>query len=346
MDFQASQLGIFGWNWFSPAQVQANTASNGNIEITNAASLLALMPQQSLGTALTAQSYDLSIQDLLPQQSAGTLEFELQVDETYKLKGSSSITLTKVGNHFQLKQKNGTIMVFRPDGQVEYVQDANGYRISASYNSGGLPTGLSTTSGDSFNFRYNAQGRVDQITDQTGQQTQFSYDSTGQSLTRIQDSTGNSVSYTYGHAYNPFAITSTTYSNGNKITYDYDELGRLQQQQLGDGQQQLTYRYDTNGNYTVTDGTGAQTRVEYLSGGQVVQVTDPVGRVTQSSYDANGLLDKVTGPLGFQLDYNFCKCGELRSLVDALGNTTRYTYTTSGKLASVIDSRNNSLSFG
>jgi YD repeat-containing protein len=292
-----SQLGVFGWNWFSPVQAQVSTASNGNIEVTNTASLLALMPQQSAGTALTAQSYDLSIQDLLLQQSAGTIEFEQQVDGTYKLKSSGSITLTKVGSQFQLKQKNGTIMVFRPDGQVDYVQDANGYRISASYSSSGLLTGLSTTSGDSFNFRYNAQGRVDQITDQTGQQTQFSYDSTGQLLTRIQDSTGNSVSYSYGHAYNPFAVTSATYSNGNKITYDYDASGRLQQQQLGNGQQQLTYRYDINGNYTVTDGTGAQTRVEYLSGGQVVQTTDPVGRVTQSSYDANGLLDKVTGPL-------------------------------------------------
>jgi RHS repeat-associated protein len=346
MSFQTSQLSILGWNWFSPAQVQATTTSNGNIEITNAASLLALMPQQSVGTALTAQSYDLSIQVLLPQLSAGTLEFEQQTDGTYKLKGSGSIPLTKVGNQFQLKQKNGTIMVFRPDGQVEYVQDVNGYRISASYNSSGLLIGLSTTSGDSFNFKYNAQGRVDQITDQTGEQAQFSYDSTGQLLTRIQDSTGNSVNYTYGHAYNPVAVTSATYSSGNKVIYDYDELGRLQQQQLGNGQQQLIYRYDTNGNYTITDGTGAQTRVEYLSGGQVVQMTDPIGRVTQSSYDANGQLDKVTGPLGFKLDYNFCGCGELRSIVDALGNTTRFTYATNGKLASVIDTCNNPLSFG
>lgn len=44
MSFQASQLGIFGWNQSSPVQVQANTTSNGNIKISNAAGLLTLLP--------------------------------------------------------------------------------------------------------------------------------------------------------------------------------------------------------------------------------------------------------------------------------------------------------------
>jgi RHS repeat-associated protein len=344
MSFQSSQLGFFGWNQFSPAQASATTTSNGNIEIIGASSLLALMPNQATGTALSSQPYDLSLTDLLPQQAASIIEFELQSDGTYTLKGNGSATLTKVGNQFQLRKKDGTVMIFRPDGQVDFVQDANGYRISTNYNANGQLTGLSTTSNDSFTFSYNTQGRVNSITDRTGKQTQFSYDSTGQFLARIQDSEGSSVNYTYGHAYNPFAITSASYSNGTQIIYDYDELGRLQQQRLGNSQQQFTFRYDTSGNYTITDGTGAQTQVNYLANGQV-QVTDPVGRVTQYSYDANGLLDKVTGPLGFQLDYNFCRCGELRSIVDALGNTTRYTYTTTGQLASVTDARNNPLSF-
>jgi YD repeat-containing protein len=357
MSIQTQQLDIFGWNQ-SSINANATVRPNGDITIFNAASLLSLLPGQKPGTTLyevnnsntpvgqlSEQPYDLSNLDLVPQQGVSAIEFELQADGTYKLKGNGSVTLTKVSNQFQLQLKNGTVMFFRPDGKVDYVQDANGYRISASYHSSGLLLGLSTTSGENFIYSYNTQGRVERITDQTGQQTQFSYDSTGQLLTRIQDSTGTSVNYTYGHAYNPFAVTSATFSNGTRVGYDYDELGRLQQQQISDGQQQLIYRYDTNGNYTITDGTGAQTRVEYLSGGQVVQVTDPVGRVTQSSYDANGLLDKVTGPLGFQLDYNFCGCGELRSIVDALGNTTRYTYATNGKLASVVDARSNPLSF-
>jgi YD repeat-containing protein len=346
MSIQSQQLGIFSWNWYSPAQAQVTTNLNGSITISNAASLFALMPQQATGTALTSQSTDLSIQDLVPQQSASEFSFELQADGTYKLKGNGSATLTKVGNQYRLQQKDGTFMVFRPDGQVDYIEDTNGYRMTASYDSSGLLTGLNTTSGDSFTFTYNPQGRVSRITDQAGQQTNFSYDSTGQLLTNIQDSSGSSLTYTYGTAYDPFVITSITDGSGNKVTYDYDEFGRLQQQILGDGKQQLIYRYDSNGNYTVTDGSGAQTKVEYLSGGQTMQVTDPMGRVTQYAYDANGMLDKVTGALGFQLDYNFCGCGELRSIVDALGNTTRYTYATNGNFASVTDARNNAMNFG
>jgi hypothetical protein len=111
VNFQSSQFGIFGWNQFAPAQVQATTTSNGNIEITNAASLFSLLPEQKSGTALyeanspnmpvgqlAEQLYDLSIQDLIPQQGVSAIEFELQADGTYKLKGSGSATLTKVGN--------------------------------------------------------------------------------------------------------------------------------------------------------------------------------------------------------------------------------------------------------
>lgn len=358
MSLRSSQLGILGWNQFSSVQVQATTTSDGKIRITNAAALFALLPEQKTGTALyganssntpvgelAERPYDLSIQDLLPQQFTGTLEFIPQPDGTYKLDGNGSLTLTQVSNQFRLQQKDGTVMVFRADGQVESVQNANGYRLTVNYDGNGRLTGLNTTSGDSFTFSYNAQGRVERLTDQTGQQMQFTYDNSGHLLTRIQESTGRSVSFTYGNAYNPFVVTSVTDSNGMRVTYDYDGSGRLQRQQIGDGQQQLTYRYDAQGNLTITDATGAQTQVAYLSGGKVVQVTDPVGRVTQYTYDANGLLDKVTGALGFQLDYNFCGCGELRSMVDALGNTTRFTYAANGKLASIIDARNNPLSF-
>ncbi len=338
MNPQTQQLGIFGWNQSSAASASAKIELNGNVTIFSADRLLALMPHQKAGTALyegnsqdtpagqlSDRPYDLSRLDLIAQPGSTAIEFERQADGTYKLKGNGSATLTKVGNQYRLQQKDGTFMMFRPDGQVDYVQDANGYRITASYDGNGLLTGLNTTSGESFTFAYNAQGRVNRITDQAGQQTNFSYDSTGQLLTNIQDSSGTSLTYTYGTAYDPFAITSITDGSGNKVTYDYDEFGRLQQQMLGDGQQQLTYRYDSNGNYTITNGSGAQTKVEYLSGGQTMQVTDPMGRVTQYTYDANGILDKVTGALGFQLDYNFCGCGELRSIVDALGNTTRFT---------------------
>jgi hypothetical protein len=133
MNLQSSQLGSFGWNQFSPAHAQVTTEINSDISITNAASLLALLPQQASGTALASQDYDLSVSDLIPQTAGAAIEFELLADGTYKLKGNGSITLTKIGNQFRLQLKNGTIMMFRADGQLDYVQDVNGNRISAVY---------------------------------------------------------------------------------------------------------------------------------------------------------------------------------------------------------------------
>ena len=75
-----------------------------------------------------------------------------------------------------------------------------------------------------------------------------------------------------------YPFTNAAYNNGTQVIYDYDQFGWIQQQIVGDGQQQLTYRYDRTGNFTMTDGAGAQTRVEYLSDGQTMQVTNSVGR--------------------------------------------------------------------
>jgi hypothetical protein len=167
MNSQTQQLGIFGWNQ-SSINANVTVRPNGDVTIFNAVSLLSLLPGQKAGTALyevnnsnipigqlSEQPYDLSNLDLVPQQGVSAIEFELQADGTYKLQGNGSVTLTKVSNQFRLQLKNDTVMVFRPDGQVDYVQDANGYRINASYNSSGLLSSLSTTSGENFTYSYN-----------------------------------------------------------------------------------------------------------------------------------------------------------------------------------------------
>jgi hypothetical protein len=148
MNPQTQQLGIFGWNQSSATSANAKIELNGDVTIFNADRLFALMPQQKAGTALyegnsqntpvgqlSDKPYDLSNLDLIPQPSSSAFEFEQQTDGTYKLKGNGSATLTKVGNQYRLQQKDGTFMVFRPDGQVDYVQDANGYRMTACYDS-------------------------------------------------------------------------------------------------------------------------------------------------------------------------------------------------------------------
>lgn len=338
-------IGDFGLGNQFVGDLRAAVNGDGSVTFTGPA-LQSALPQNISGLPGNTGS-GLTRAFATPYQGLNRRFFTKNADRSYSSTNSADKSVLRLlGDHYELTEEDGTTVVLRADGRLNYLQNRNGFRITANYDAvSGQLKSLMGSDGDSLTFHYNAQGQIDGITDRANQQTTFTYSANGQLLTGINDPSYQ-VSYSYESPYSQTLVTKASYASGPTFVFDYDANGRLQQQLVGDGQQQLIYRYDTNGNYTITDGTGAQTRFEYLSGGQVVQVTGPVGRVTQSSYDANGLLDKVTGPLGFQLDYNFYKCGELRSLVDALGNTTRYTYTTSGKLASVIDSRNNSLSFG
>lgn len=107
--------------------------------------------------------YDLSTQQLLTQGSGLERTFERQIDGSYKGQEKDKGILIKEGNLYQLKEKNGTVIVFRADGQLDYVEDANSYRITAGYTNNQL-TSLSASDGNSFTLGYNPQGRIATIT--------------------------------------------------------------------------------------------------------------------------------------------------------------------------------------
>ncbi|MBE9080545.1 RHS repeat protein, partial [Romeria aff. gracilis LEGE 07310] len=252
--------------------------------------------------------------------------------------------MTKAGDHYQLREQDGTIIVFRADGQLDYIENANGYRITAEY-TGDLLTQLSASSGDSFTISYSDQGRISTITDQAGQTTAYTYDSTGQFLNSVENSTGT-TSFTYGHPYDPTALTSVTYADGSKVTYDYDELGRLQQVIQGEGRDALayTYTYDGSGGYTITDPSGASTTVVY-NDDQSLTVTDPLDRAFQYSYDAAGNLVAINGELGFSASFTYDDSGNVTSQTNALNQTTQFTYD-ADNLSGFTDARGNDILYG
>ena len=60
------------------------------------------------------------------------------------------------------------MIVFRPDGRLNYVKDSNGYRLTAGYTND-LLTQVSASNGDSLTLEYNADGRIETVRDNKGQ---------------------------------------------------------------------------------------------------------------------------------------------------------------------------------
>ena len=145
-------------------------------------------------------------------------------------------TLTEQYGAFQLEETDGTITAFRTDGLLDYIQDANGNRISAVY-TGSLLTSLVDSNGDTMSFNYDAMGRITQMIDPEGRVTTYHYDPTDQYLLSVTGPQGT-TSYQYSTPTSgpaAYELLSITYPGGTHHYFTYDSLGRLTGESLDGG---------------------------------------------------------------------------------------------------------------
>ena len=205
-----NNLGVFGWNFSLITNLKLTTDNEGNVYISNL-KIESLLPSQRIGTALYETSnsqtplaelqsnpYSINSQQLSTRYSANKRIFKRQADDSFQ---SDSGTLTWRVNHYELVESNGTKIVFRPDGKLNYVVDSNGYQLTAGYTND-LLTELSASNGNSFSFGYNSDGRIETVTDERGQVNTYSYDATGQYLLSIEDRNGI-TSFNYNNPFDP-----------------------------------------------------------------------------------------------------------------------------------------------
>ena len=267
--------------------------------------------------------------------------FELQSNGSYAgIEGDEGI-LTQVNNTFRLEELDGTLTQFLVNGQLDYVEDTNSNRISASYTNT-LLTGLTSSYGDSLSFAYNNQGRIISATNQAGQEVTYTYDATGELLTSVT-TPGGTTEYSYDSDFN---LTGITDANGTQALFTYDDQGRLITESLTDGAETITYSYDSTGGITITDAVGVETQVLLNDRGQVSQLTDALGRRLRVSYDEDGNATGIIAPDGTSTRLNYDDAGNLISQVDPLGQQISFSYEPNyDLLETVTDARGNALNY-
>ncbi|MDM3852567.1 MAG: pre-peptidase C-terminal domain-containing protein [Aphanizomenon gracile PMC627.10] len=253
--------------------------------------------------------------------------------------------LTKVGDVYQIKEFDGTVQSFLANGKLDFIQDTNGNKVTLGYTAN-LLTGLSYSNGDKVTFKYNAQGRVNEVVDIYGQSTTYTYDATGERLLSVSDVSG-AVSYTYeteGAKAN--AIKSITYPDGTQSLFEYDDLGRVTQESLNGGEQTLKYSYDSTGGVTVTDANNKSTQVLLNDRGQVAETKDALGRVSRFSYDSKGNLTQVLAPDSSNAKFTYDSKGNLLASTDALGQSVQFAYDSRyDQIKSVRDQKGNAINY-
>ena len=180
-------------------------------------------------------------------------------------------------------------------------------------------------------YRYDAAGRLVEVTDDDGALGSFTWSPAGRLLSRRG-------------------------ASGSETSYRYDAAGRLVG--IDDGQGSVSFVLDVDGRVLrATDERGRVLTVERDEAGRPTRVIDRRGRIhhvdldpggrpatagtgpasAAFSYDERGLLASAVDPLGATSRFSYDPAGRIASATDPLGATTRYGYDPAGRLASVTD---------
>lgn len=261
--------------------------------------------------------------------------------------GDSSQLVDTGGGLYQLLDPNGTVTSFRLDGQIDYVEDPNTNRVTASYNGAGRLSTLSHTSGAWLAFGYNASGLFSVVTNSAGRSMTYAYDPTFTYLTTVTTDDGKVTSYTNetgGNNAQRHALRSVT-RVGVTRQFTFDTRGRLQSTFLASGDQLVNFGYDSAGGVTVTDAQGTNS-LFFDHRGLLAKVTDALGNVTTSEFDDDLRLRRLVAPTGESKSFTWCSCGSPTAITDELGNTTRFNYDNPfRKLTSFTDARTNTTAY-
>jgi RHS repeat-associated protein len=275
---------------------------------------------------------------LVTIRQGGNLRFFARnPDGSYSGVPGDFATLTLTAGASRLRESSGEVTAFRSDGQLAYLQDTNNNRLTAGY-TGSQLTSITNTNGSALTFHYNAQGRIDLVTDPAGRVANYAYDATGEHLISVTTTAGT-IEYGYtSETSGPraFAITSISYPDGTHLFFDYDNRGRLVSHQQDGAANALSFTYDI-ANYRVTDALGNSTYIYYDDVGRTSLRVDGVGPnigdggpVTSTSYDdVTNRLAQIQPPDGPPVTFSYDERGNPTQVTDPQGQTQHFTYESS-----------------
>src|SRR5262249_33773644 len=148
-------------------------------------------------------------------------------DGSYKAQAGDASILTLQGGTFVLTDAAGTVERFLPSGQLSSIADANGNKITVSYDGNGVISSVTDTNGQSLPFTTNAEGRITSARDSAGYVITYSYDSSGEHLLSATGP-GGVTSYSYSTSGNGFiqnALTQIANPDGTTRNFQYDSKG-------------------------------------------------------------------------------------------------------------------------
>ena len=239
---------------------------------------------------------------------------------TYRIDGVN-------GELVSASDRNGNALTFAEDA----IRSSSGLSVLVERDAAGRIQAISDTTGDKFSYEYDGRGVLVKTIDRNGNVAEFEY-SDDRVLTEVVDPLGNTgVRTEYDES---GRIVSVTDAQGNRVSTSTDLLANLQvvTDPLGN---QTIYQYDNRGNTIATiDARGYRETNTFDADNNLLSATDALGRVTRFTYDNWSNLTSVQTPEGTAMEYAYsdARFAQLSSITDTMGVTTRFTYDGKGNL--------------
>ena len=218
-------------------------------------------------------------------------------------------------------------------GNLTSITDANGHKMEFfAYDVMGNPSRIKDYRGLTWEYSYDAMGRLVSATDPLGQATQYEYDDVG-NVTAVIDEAGNRFEYVYDLG-NNLIKTIDPFGLATEIVYNSDDLPTKITDRAGKVQ---TAIYDNEGHLISSiDGADNEVKHSYNNASLLTKIDYPT--YTQSlSYDKLQRLIKITEAGRFSVHYAYDPVGNLISQTDQQGTTTLFEYDALNRLIKVTD---------
>lgn len=268
------------------------------------------------------------------------------------------------GNVTSITQPNGGVVTntYDKSNQLTSTTDARGFTEYREYDNAGNLKRLTDRNENITEYSYDEYNRLTQAKDALGMVI-YTYDSMGRltgaealsndGKTRISQGT---VTYdAAGRVKTSANALAKDTDSKNKVTYEYDGMGRVSKETYEDGQSYTAYEYDNNGNVLtktyVSKGETYTYTYKYDDNNRATTVCDPTGIKTEYEYTWSGLVKKETikdeaGNVLSSIEYTYDKNENVESVKDLLGDSEiHYTYDERNLVKTVTDERDNVYSY-
>jgi len=265
--------------------------------------------------------------------------FSMQADGSFQPGPGILASLVKTTSSpviYTLTTPEQATFTFNETGRVMARANPQGHRFEYEYDLQGRLTQISADQGTRYlDLGYDGVGRIITVSDYSGRQITYTYDANGD-LVSSTDLLGNVWQYAYDSEHHMTQVIDP--SGKETVTTEYDGKGRAFRQLDGNGNLLVRIEYNSDGSTTVYNADGNAQTHEPNRHNVVTEKRDELGLPTNTVYDPNFRPTTITNAAGHTLGMEWSADGKnLLAKTDPAGNRTEYTYDALNNLLTETD---------